>query len=226
MNLLITIEWGKIIGETIGMTFLSTLLAYVIGLPLGILLKNSSAKGIRPNKPLNLILGTIVNFLRSIPCLILTVILLPLTRAIMGRGTGEWYTMIIPLFFSTFAFVSRLVEQSLNDVDSGVVEMAKSMGASNWKIITKVYLPEARSSLLTGVALTLVNVIGYTAFAYNLGAGGVIGEVWNFYTKNTRTFTESWEFWVLILIAVLLVTIIQEAGLALSKKLDKRRIAK
>lgn len=224
--IILNIEWGRIVGETIGMTFISTLLAYLIGLPLGILLKNSSAKGLKPNKPLNLILGTIVNFLRSIPCLILTVILLPFTRALLGRGTGEWYTMIIPLFFSTFAFVSRLVEQSLNDVDPGVVEMAKSMGASTWKIVTKVYLSEARSSLLIGVSLTLVNVIGYTAFAYNLGAGGVIAEVWSFYTKNTRSFTESWEFWILVLVAVLMVTIIQEVGLALSKKLDKRRIAK
>lgn len=123
------IDFWKITYETILMTLISTILAYLIGLPLGVTLKVTGKNGLRPNKIINGFLGVSVNFLRSVPCLILTVILLPLNRSILGRGTGEWYTMIIPLFFSTFAYVARIVEQSLNDVDNGEIEAVRSMGA-------------------------------------------------------------------------------------------------
>lgn len=219
------IDWATIILETLGMTFLSTFFAYVVGLPLGILLKITSSSGLHPNKPVNLILGTIVNFLRSIPCLILLIILLPMTRALLGRGTGEWYVMIIPLFFSTFAFVARNVEQSLQDVDEGAVEAVRSLGATKSQIIFKVYVPEARSSLLLGVTLTLVNVIGYTSFAYNVGAGGVISEIYSYYYHHTGNFTEQPVFWIMVVVVVIMVTIIQELGILLAKKLDKRKKA-
>ncbi|MCI1735500.1 MAG: ABC transporter permease subunit [Bacilli bacterium] len=213
-----TITW-----ETMLMTFLSTALSYLVGLPLGVLLSATSKNGIHPRRILNTVLGVIVNFLRSIPCLILIVVLLPVSRAIVGRGTGEWYTMIIPLFFSSFAFVARLVEQSLSDVDAGEVEAVRSLGANDWQLITKVILPEARSSLLMGVAVTLVNVIGYTAFAYNIGAGGLISQIYNFYVGHTPDFLTYGVFWVMIVLVVVLVQVIQEAGLFLAKKLDKRR---
>ena len=217
------IDFLKITLETLGMTLISTALAYLIGLPLGIILKNTSKNGLRPNKPVNLVLGILVNFLRSVPCLILTVILLPLNRALLGRGTGQWYTMIIPLFFSTFAFVARSVEQSLQDVDNGAVEAVKSLGASPFQIIIHVYLGEARASLLLGFTITLVNVLGYTSFAYNIGAGGLISGIWSYYTRHTSNFLSSWTFWVLILIVVALVELVQELGLYLAKKVDKRK---
>jgi D-methionine transport system permease protein len=213
-----TITW-----ETILMTFLSTALSYLVGLPLGVLLSVTSKNGIHPRRILNTVLGVIVNFLRSIPCLILIVVLLPLSRAIVGRGTGEWYTMIIPLFFSSFAYVARIVEQSLSDVDAGEIEAIRSLGANDWQLITKVILPEARSSLLLGVAVTLVNVIGYTAFAYNIGAGGLISKIYDYYVGHTGGFLNSAVFWVMIILVVVLVQVIQEAGLFLAKKLDKRR---
>ena len=210
--------------ETISMTLISTVLAYLVGLPLGVLLNVTSKGGLHPNRPINLILGVIVNFLRSVPCLILTVVLLNFTRAIFGRGTGRWYTMIIPLFFSSFAYVARIVEQSLADVPYGEIEAVRSMGASDFDIMRKVLLREARPSLIMGVAVTLVNVIGYTSFAYNIGAGGLISDIWQFYTRNTGNFLSQWTFWLMILLVVVLVQIIQELGLFLTKKLDKRRI--
>lgn len=217
------IDFFKITVETLLMTLISTVLAYAVGLPLGIILKITGRNGLKPNRIVNTILGVVVNFLRSVPCLILTVILLPLNRALLGRGTGVWYAMIIPLFFSTFAFVARNVEQSLQDVDNGSIEAAKSLGASSFQIIKDVMVPEARSSLIIGFTITLVNVLGYTSFAYNIGAGGLISEIWAYYTKNTSDFLQSPTFWLLIVIVVIMVEVVQELGLFLAKKLDKRK---
>lgn len=209
--------------ETILMTVISTSLAYLVGLPLGVLLNVTSKNGLRPNKFINTVLGIIVNFLRSIPCLILTVILIPLNRSIFGTASGSFYTMIIPLFFSSFAYVSRIVEQSLNEVDNGEIEAIRSLGASDFFIIRKVLLVEARSSLVLGIGVTLVNVIGYTSFAYNLGAGGLISQIWSYYTKHTSDFTSTFLFWFLIILVVLIVQLFQELSLFISKKIDKRR---
>lgn len=209
--------------ETVLMTVISTSLAYLVGLPLGVLLNVTSKNGLRPNKFINTVLGIIVNFLRSIPCLILTVILIPLNRSIFGTASGSFYTMIIPLFFSSFAYVSRIVEQSLNEVDNGEIEAIRSLGASDFFIIRKVLLVEARSSIVLGIGVTLVNVIGYTSFAYNLGAGGLISQIWSYYTKHTSDFTSTFLFWFLIILVVLIVQLFQELSLFISKKIDKRR---
>ena len=209
--------------ETVLMTVIPTSLAYLVGLPLGVLLNVTSKNGLRPNKFINTILGIIVNFLRSIPCLILTVILIPLNRSIFGTASGSFYTMIIPLFFSSFAYVSRIVEQSLNEVDNGEIEAIRSLGASDFFIFRKVLLVEARSSLVLGIGVTLVNVIGYTSFAYNLGAGGLISQIWSYYTKHTSDFTSTFLFWFLIILVVLIVQLFQELSLFISKKIDKRR---
>lgn len=213
----------KAIYETFLMVVISTSLAYLVGLPLGIILNITSKNGLKPNKIVNTILGVIVNFLRSIPCLILTVILIPLNRAIFQTASGKWYTMIIPLFFSSFAYVSRIVEQSLNEVDNGEIEAIKSMGASDFFIVRKVMLVETRSSLIIGVGVTLVNVIGYTSFAYNLGAGGLISQIWSYYSKHTANFTKQWLFWLLIILVVIFVQIFQEVSLFIAKKIDRRR---
>ncbi len=217
------IDIVKAIYETLLMSVISLILAYLVGLPLGVLLKVTSRTGLRPNRIVNLILGAIVNFLRSIPCLIITVILLPLTRLLLGKGTGAWYTMVIPLFFSSFAYVARIVEQSLTDVEVGKIEAVKSMGASDFTIVRKVLLPEARSSLLLGVCVTFVNIIGYTSFAYNIGAGGLISQIYSYYMGHSKTFETSPVFWLLIILVVVIVEVIQEVGLYLAKKLDKRR---
>ena len=174
--------------ETLGMTLIGTVLAYVLGFPLGILLNITSKNGIKPNKVLNSILGTFVNVMRSIPCLLLIVILLPFTRMLLGRSTGEWYVMIIPIFVGAFGFVARIVESSLNEVDGGVIEASKSMGASTWQIIKKVLIVESLPSLINGVSVATINIIGFTAFAYDFGAGGLISKAYSFYKNNTKYF--------------------------------------
>lgn len=209
--------------ETIIQTLISCVLAYAAGIPVGVLLNITAKNGLRPNKPINFILGLVVNILRSVPCLILVVICMPWTRAWFTRGTGAWYTILIPLFVTAFGFAARMVEQSLAEVPSGEIEAFKSLGASDYQIITKVLLPESRSSLISGVAVTGVTLLGYTSFAYNIAAGGLISTIYTYYSRNTGDFMSSWYFWALIIVVVVIVQLIQELGLFISKKLDKRR---
>ena len=171
-------------------------------------------------------MGFVVNVLRSIPCLIIIVLCIPWTRAWLGRGTGEWYTILIPLTVCAFGFVSRMVEQSLAEVPSGEIEAVRSLGATDFQLITKVLLPEARVSLITGAAVVAVSIIGYTSFAYNIGAGGLISGIYTYYTRHTGDYMSSVWMWLLILLVVLIVQLIQEAGLRIAKKLDKRRLLK
>lgn len=213
-------------GETLLMTVLSTALAYVLGLPCGVLLNVTAKNGLKPCKWLNFVLGLIVNILRSVPCLIIIVICIPWTRAWFGRGTGEWYTILIPMTVCAFGFVSRMVEQSLAEVPAGEIEAVKSLGATDFQLVTKVLLPEAKVSLITGVAVVAVSILGYTSFAYNIGAGGLISGIYTFYTRNTGDYLSSATFWVLTVVIVVIVQLIQEAGLKIAKKLDKRRILK
>lgn len=214
---------SKLFIETILMTLIATGCTYIIGIPLGLILNITSSKGICQNRIVNILLSTIVNILRSIPCLIVVVLMMPMVRSIFGVGTGRWYTILIPLIFTSIGFVSRMVEQSLRDVDYGKIEAVKSLGATNFQIVTKVLLPEARASLIGGVAVVMVSIIGYTSFAYNIGAGGLIAGLWQFYAKNPGNYLKEPIFWVLIIIIVILVWLIQEFGLFISKKLDKRR---
>ena len=222
MNLITIEKLFTVIMETLGMTFISTLLAYIVGLPLGTLLYVTSKNGICKNKIINSIFGFIVNILRSIPCLLLIVILMPLTRLIFTRGTGRWFTIIVPLFFASFPFVSRMVEQSLQEVDYGVIEAAKSLGATPIKIIKKVLFSEARSSLISGIGVSAVSILGYTAFASEISAGGLIATAYAQYDSNT---SNPWHIniWIIILLVIALVQAIQEIGQLLSRKLDKRR---
>lgn len=214
---------SKLFVETLLMTLIATGCTYIIGIPLGLILNITSSKGICQNRIVNILLSTIVNILRSIPCLIVVVLMMPMVRSIFGVGTGRWYTILIPLIFTSIGFVSRMVEQSLRDVDYGKIEAVKSLGATNFQIVTKVLLPEARASLIGGIAVVMVSIIGYTSFAYNIGAGGLIAGLWQFYAKNPGNYLKEPIFWILIIIIVILVWLIQEFGLFISKKLDKRR---
>jgi D-methionine transport system permease protein len=220
------IDWGLVLEstkETILITFISTFLAYLVGLPLGVILNATSSKGVHPNRIINSVLSIIVNVLRSIPCLIIVVLAMPISRAIFDRATGKWYTMIIPLFLTSFAYVARVVEQSLSEVDSGKFEAIRSLGASNSQLIFKVAIPESAPSLIVGLSVTVVSILGYTSFAYNIGAGGLISQIWTFYTRNTGNYASEWMFWIMIIFVVLIVQIVQELGLFISRKIDKRR---
>lgn len=201
-------------GETIYMVVVSTLLAYVIGVPLGIILVISSPGHIMPNPWVERTLGTLINIFRSIPFIILLVLLIPVTKAIVGTYIGTT-AAIVPLVLSSAPFVARLVETSLKEVPYGVVEAALSMGSSPWQIIKKVLLPEAKGSLVLGIAITTISVIGYTAMAGAVGGGG-LGAVAIQYGYN-RFRTDIMILTVIIL--VIIVQIIQSIGTALARKL-------
>ncbi|MDR0898647.1 MAG: ABC transporter permease [Oscillospiraceae bacterium] len=203
--------------ETLYMTLCSTGVAYMIGLPLGVLLLITRRGQIKPVPWLNTLLGALVNILRSVPFLILMIFVMPLTRAVMGKSYGSFAT-IMPLTVAAFPFVSRMVEASLSEVDGGVIEAAQSMGASTFQIIRKVLLPEAVPSLINGAAITTTNVLGYSAMAGAIGGGGLgaIAINYGYYRYNTEVML------ICIIILVLLVQVVQYAGNKGSLLLDHR----
>lgn len=219
-------EIATMTGETLLMTLLSAFFAYLAGLPCGVLLYATSKNGVRPCKPLNFILGLLVNVLRSVPCLIVIVLCIPWTRAWFGTGTGEWFAVLIPLTVCAFGLVARMTEQSLAEVPAGEIEAIRSLGATNFQLLVKVVIPEAKTSLITGASVVAVSVLGYTSFAYNIGAGGLISAIYTFYTRHTGDYLGSAIFWILTAVVVLIVQLIQEIGLRIAKKLDKRRLLK
>ena len=199
------------------MTLLSAALAYAAGLPLGILLVVTDKNGIRPMPALNAVLGTVVNLLRSVPFLILFIALRGVTSAIVGKAYGA-RAVIVALFVAAAPFIARMVESSLKEVDPGVVEASQSMGAGTMQIICKVLLPEARASLLVGAAISITTILGYSAMAGIVGGGGLGAVAINYgYYRN-----ETAMMWIMIVILVAIVQVFQEAGLYLSRVVDKR----
>ena len=193
--------------ETIYMTLVSTALGYVIGLPLGVTLAVTGKGGIRENKVVYRILDVISNVIRSIPFLILLILIIPLTRFLVGKSYGSSAT-IVPLVIAAAPFIARMVESSLQEVDEGVIEAAKSMGL----------LVEARTSLIVGVTIALGTILGYSAMAGVVGGGG-LGDIairYGYYRYQTDIMV------VTIVILVLIVQVLQALGMMLSKKLDRR----
>ncbi len=208
---------GTGIWETLFMTFVSSFLAYVIGIPLGICLVVSSKDGIKPMPPVNVILGIIINILRSIPFIILLIMVLPLTRLMVGTTLGA-KAVIPPLVIAAAPYIARMVESSLKEVDAGVIEAAKSMGASNFQIVWKVLLPEATPSLLLGAAISITTILGYSAMAGFTGGGGLgtIAINYGYYRYQTDVML------ITVAILVIIVQIIQETWMFLSRSGDKR----
>jgi D-methionine transport system permease protein len=208
---------GNGILETLYMTVTSTALAYIIGLPLGILLSVTDRTGIAPIPTLNKILGFIVNLIRSVPFLILLVAILPITRAIVGTTIGSTAT-IVPLVFAAAPFVARMVESSIKEVDAGVIEAAHSMGSSPVQIIYKVLIPEATPSLIIGAAIAITTILGYSAMAGFVGGGGLGSIAINYgyyrYQEDVMLIT--------VLLLVVIVQIFQEVGMKIAKVADKR----
>ena len=202
----------KGIGETLYMSVVSTILAYVIGIPMGITLTVTDKDGIHPNRFIYKILDVIVNIVRSIPFLIGLMLLIPFTRWIVGRSYGSTAT-IVPLVFCAAPFVARLVESSLKEVDAGVIEAAKSMGASNWDIIGKVMLVEARTSLVTEATIAFGTIFGYSSMAGIVGGGG-LGDIAIRYGY--------YRYEVCVILLVVLVQIFQTVGMFAARKVDKR----
>jgi D-methionine transport system permease protein len=207
----------KALNETLYMVIVSTFLAYVLGIPMGVFLVITSADHILPNPWVERILGTVINIFRSIPFIILLVALIPFTTMIVGTSIGTT-AAIVPLVVSAAPFVARLVESSLREVSPGVIEAALSMGASPWQIISKVLLPETKSPLILGIAITTINIIAYTAMAGAVGGGG-LGDVAIQYGYN-RYRTDMMIITVLILVVI--VQVIQWLGTTLAKKFSHR----
>ncbi|MCI9389268.1 MAG: ABC transporter permease [Lachnospiraceae bacterium] len=204
--------------DTLYMTLMSTLFGYVLGLPMGILLAVTDKEGIRPNALIYKILDFIANLVRSIPFLILLILVIPVTKAIVGKSYGPSAT-VVPLVIAAAPFIARMVESSLQEVDRGVIEAAMSMGAGTGSIIWKVLLAEARTSLLVGVTIAIGTILGYSAMAGVVGGGG-LGDIairYGYYRYQTDVML------VTIVILVLLVQLLQGLGMMLSKRLDKRR---
>ena len=206
------------IGETLLMVFVSTLFGYIFGLPLGVFLYVNDKDGIKPNALIYRILDIIVNIGRSIPFIILLILIIPFTRLIVGKSYGTAAT-IVPLTVSAIPFIGRMVESSLKEVDKGVIEAAQSMGASNFQIIYKVLLKEARPSLINGATICLGTIVGYSAMAGAVGGGG-LGDIairYGYYRYQTDIMI------VTVIIIVLMVQLFQLAGNRLSSSLDKRK---
>ena len=204
--------------DTLIMTCVATILAYVIGIPLGILLVVTSPNGLRPNRIVSTIVGWIVNIGRSIPFIILLVALIPFTRFIVGTSLGV-PGAVVPLVVTAAPFAARMVEQSLEETDSGLVEAAQSFGASTWQIVWKVYLKETLPSLVRGAAITFVTLFGYSAMAGTVGAGG-LGDIAIRYGYQ-RFQTDVMIF--ALLLCVVLVIVFQAIGDVTARKIDKRR---
>lgn len=208
---------GVGIVETLYMTLVASAVAYVIGLPLGVILVVTAKDGIKPIPVLNSVLGVIINLFRSIPFLILMIFIAPLTRLIVGKNIGSTAT-IVPLVVAAAPYIGRLVESSLKEIDKGVIEAAQSMGANTMQIITKVMIPEAVPSLLTGATIAVTTILGYSAMAGILGGGGLGAIAINY--GHYR-----YEFGIMmiaIVFIILVVQIFQEIGDRLSKGSDKR----
>ena len=206
------------IRDTLYMTLGSTFVGYLLGLPLGILLFVTSSKGLKPNKIIYGIGDFVCNIIRSIPFLILLILLIPFTRLIVGKSYGSTAT-IVPLVICAAPYIARVVESSLNEVDSGVIEAAKAMGASTLQIIFKVLLVEAKTSLFTGVTITTGLLLGYSAMSGTVGGGG-LGDI------AVRYGYYRWQTDIMIVTVILLIVIfqvIQNLGTFMAKKIDHRK---
>lgn len=202
---------------TLFITLTSTLFAYVLGLPLGILLVVTAKDGLRPIAAVYKILDVVVNVVRSVPFLILLMLLIPFTRFVVGKSYGPAAT-IVPLTIAAAPFIARLVESSLLEVDKGMIEAAQSMGAGTGTIVWKVLLAEARTSLIVGCTIALGTILGYSAMAGVVGGGG-LGDVairYGYYRYQADIMI------VTVVLLIILVQILQVIGTKLSKKLDKR----
>jgi D-methionine transport system permease protein len=205
------------IWETVYMTILSTVIAYAIGLPVGIFLTVTDKDGILPIPWLNKVVGFIVNFLRSIPFIILMVAMLPVAKLVVGTSIGN-KAMIVVLIIAAAPYIARIVESSAKEVDKGVLEAAKAMGANNFQIIFKVILPEAKPALIVGAVISTVTILGYSAMAGTIGGTG-LGQI--AITYGYQRYQDQ-IVWLCVFLMVIIVQIIQEFGMWLARALDKR----
>ena len=203
---------------TLYMTLASTILGYVFGLPMGVLLAITDKEGLTPNAIVYKILDIIANIVRSIPFLILLILLIPFTKLIVGQSYGSTAT-VVPLVIAAIPFIARMVESSIKEVDAGVIEAARAMGASNIRIIVKVLLVEARTSLITGATIAIGTILGYSAMSGAVGGGG-LGDIairYGYYRYQSDIMI------VTVILLVILVQIFQSVGMLIANKIDRRK---
>ena len=211
-------EFPFAIWETLYSTLLATLFAVIIGLPLGVLLVTGEQKGIRPlPRPVMTVLNVLITLLRSVPFIILMVMIIPLTRVIVGTSVGT-VASIVPLTVAAFPFIARLVESSLREVNPNIIETAQSMGASTWQIVTRVMLPESVPSLITNITLAITTIMGYTAMSGAVGGGG-LGKLALAYGYQRYRFAV---LYLAVIVLVIITQVIQSFGTWLARKCDKR----
>ena len=204
--------------ETLYMTVVSTLFGYVFGLPMGVLLCISDKDGLKPHPVLYKILDFIANIVRSVPFLILLILLIPFTRFLLGKSNGSTATNV-PLTVAAIPFIARMVESSLKEVDNGVVEAARAMGAGTMRIILRVLLVEARTSLITGATIAIGTILGYSAMAGAVGGGG-LGDIavrYGYYRYQTDIMI------VTVILLIVIVQIFQSVGMLIANRLDRRK---
>ena len=210
------IWWGLL--QTLYMTLASTLISYVLGIPMGVILVACDKDGVKPLPIVHKILDIIVNITRSIPFLILLIAVIPITRFITGTTIGSNAT-IVPLVMAAAPFIARMVESSLREVDKGLIEASLSMGASPFQVICKVLLPEAKPSLIVGAAISTTTILGYSAMAGIVGGGG-LGDIdirYGYYRYENGVMI------VTVVLLVLVVQVFQEIGMKIAEKQDKRK---
>lgn len=203
--------------ETLYMVLVSMIVSYIVGIPLGVLLFVTDKNGICRCKPVNVILGVLVNLTRSIPFIILLIAILPFTRWIIGTTIGINAT-VVPLIVAAIPFIARMVESSLKEVDQGVIEAAQAMGSSPFQIIVKVLLPEAKPSLMVGCTIAFATILGYSAMAGFTGGGGLgaIAINYGYYRYKVNIM------WATVFVLVVIVQVFQELGMFIVNKTDKR----
>ena len=205
------------IRDTVYMTVASTFFGYVIGLPMGIALTVTDKDGLKPNAAIYRVLDVISNIVRSIPFLILLILLIPFTRLVVGKSYGSTAT-IVPLIICAAPYIARLVESSLKEVDKGVVEAAKSMGAINFQIVMHVLLVEGRTSIITGATIAMGTILGYSAMAGTVGGGG-LGDIavrYGYYRWQTDIMI------ITVILIIILFQLFQNIGMKIAAKMDKR----
>ena len=217
-----SIDWSLVwqgLQETVLMTGIASFFSYLFGLPLGVLLVITRKGSIWPKPVFNTVLGAFINFMRSIPFILLIAMLIPVTRAVMGTAIGT-AASVFPLVISAAPYVARMVEGSLLEVDSGVIEASQSMGSTTWQIIWKVLVPEAIPSLVNGAAVCITTILAYTAMVSAVGGGGIGSYA---ITKGYQRGKKYYDFmYVASAVLVLLVQIITIIGTRLSRRLDHR----
>ncbi len=205
------------IWETIYLTLIPTVIAYLLGIPLGVLLCVTDKNGLHPTPVLNKVLSVFVNIFRSIPFIILMVAMLPVAKLIVGTSIGN-KAMIVTLVIASTPYVARMVESSLKEVDAGIIEAAQAMGTPNFQIVTKVLIPEAKPSLIVGAVISTITILGYSAMSATVGGTG-LGQIAIIYGHQR---SKDDVIWVCMFLIIIIVQVIQEVGMLIARKTDKR----